>query len=529
VAIGSAPGIVVGVGVGAAAAAALEPAVELPRQKAWKDNPNRELDAGTLARLAAQGGITLAKAREAGERDGYDADKVDALTYLAQTVPELGIATALWRKLLIGDDLYEHVLTKLGFDTRYVQPLLARKHRELVGMGDIATAIVRGILPSPSWVPVPPPTGTTNVKRFPVVELNPVTLAGKLGFDEDMLQLMVGRAGLSMAPVMAAQARFRGILAGDDYRLAIAEGDLRSEWAQAVLDVSRQILTAGEYAELQLRGYYNRATRLEHTRKHGMTDADSDLLYDVQGRGLSLHQAFVGVRRGGTLNGSADAIPEWALYQLQRGNLRPEVYNIAYAGRETLPSAFVVRALLRDGAISEKEGETLFLHMGWPAGLASLTAAHYSAGSTAGAKGLTAAELTAEYEGHYIDAATYQADLRDLGYSAESAAEKVRVADARRVVKARDAAIARARSEYARHRISRAQLQAALQAEAIPEPAQDLILVEADHERELTADALTAAQIKKAYKGDLIERQTALDRLQRLGYDAGDDAIYLDE
>ena len=84
---GAAPGILVGVGVGTAVAAAIEPAVELPKQDAWSRNPNRILDPGLLARLAAQGGIDLATAHEEAKRDGYSADKVDALVYLAQTVP----------------------------------------------------------------------------------------------------------------------------------------------------------------------------------------------------------------------------------------------------------------------------------------------------------------------------------------------------------------------------------------------------------------------------------------------------------
>src|SRR4029077_11633066 len=96
--LGSAPGIIIGVGVGTAAAAALEPAIEIPRQDAWNRLPNRILDAGTLARLVAQGGVDLGAAHAEAQREGYAADKVDALVYLAQTVPGFGEALTLYRR-----------------------------------------------------------------------------------------------------------------------------------------------------------------------------------------------------------------------------------------------------------------------------------------------------------------------------------------------------------------------------------------------------------------------------------------------
>ncbi len=75
-AFGAAPGIIVGTGVGLAASVALQPAVEIPKQEAWKASPNRILDPATLARLVAQGGILLgdaqaeAKARRSGKTRG---------------------------------------------------------------------------------------------------------------------------------------------------------------------------------------------------------------------------------------------------------------------------------------------------------------------------------------------------------------------------------------------------------------------------------------------------------------------------
>ena len=69
--LGSAPGIILGVGVGTAASAAIEPAVEGPRQAAWKGNPIRVLDPSLMAALVAAGGIDLGTAQADAALEGF--------------------------------------------------------------------------------------------------------------------------------------------------------------------------------------------------------------------------------------------------------------------------------------------------------------------------------------------------------------------------------------------------------------------------------------------------------------------------
>ena len=427
--LGATPGIIVGVGVGAAASAALAPAIEIPKQEAWAANANRILDAGLLARLVAAGGIALPAAQAEALRDGYGNDKLDALVYLEQTVPGLAQALELWRRFALPDDLWTHALVKAGLDARYLPYLAQLKVGELVGMGDIAYGVVRGILPAPSWVPVAPPATGDKVPRFPQVQIDPLVLANKLGFDEDMLKLMVGRSGLSMAPVMAANAFFREIIGPNDYLLAIAEGDLRTEWAEAVQEVSREILTAHDYAELQLRGFSTAAERQANTAKHGMSVADSDLLYDVLGRAPAVHAVTTGLARGGTLNGDTSAIPQVYLESMERSNIRPEWYSIAYANRYSYPSAFVLRSLAQAGELGDTTAvEQILLDIGWPPALAASVAAKWVPTGTTGdphaTKAMTQLWTTTHraYVAAEIDDATATTALGAAGVAAGSIA-----------------------------------------------------------------------------------------------------------
>lgn len=381
--IGSTPALIVGTAVGGAAAAAFEPALEVPRQEAWNAAPNRILNPELLARLVAQGGVDLADAAAEAKRDGYGPDKLDALVYLAQTVPGIGEATALWRRGLISDGLYSHVLVKEGLDQRYVAGIIANKTAEPIGLGDIGYAVVRGIVPAPSYVPVPVPASGDTVPRYPVVNVDPEELAARLGYSPEMLQIIVGRSGLSMAPVMAAQARFRGIIGPNDYLIAIGEGDLRTEWAHPLLEVSRQILTADQYMEAVLRGWSTMSEGKAGAAKHGMTDADAQLLYEVRRRPLSVPTITKALARGGSFDAANAPFDNPYVASVHEADLGPEWYGLAEAMKYTPPSAFVIRSLLKDGALSAAEGETQLLYSGWEPSLAKLVATHYSAGGGA--------------------------------------------------------------------------------------------------------------------------------------------------
>jgi hypothetical protein len=256
--LGSTPGIIVGTGVGLAASVALAPAVEIPKQEAWAANPNRILDVGLLARLVAQGGIDLGAAAAEAKRDGFDSDKLDALVYLSQTVPAIGEALILWRRGLMSDELWGHVLVKAGLDTRYADVLTANKMAEPLAPAQIALGIVRSLLADPGLMPVDLDTSGGVVPAYQQSNIDPVAEAAKAGLTRERLRVLVGEIGLPMSTQQAASAYFRRIIELGDYNRSILEGDVRPEWAHAILEQARQILSSNQYAELELRGYLTR-------------------------------------------------------------------------------------------------------------------------------------------------------------------------------------------------------------------------------------------------------------------------------
>jgi len=368
----------VGVGVGTAASAAIEPLVEPGKQEAWSNAANRVLDPAMYAALRAQGAIDLSTAVALGKRSGIGPDRMTELLYLAQRTPTYGEAQDLRRRDKITLDQLRHTFAKAQIEEQYWDAL-ADLVDDRLSAEAVALAIIRSMMRDPGFFPVQLDTTGGVVPAYPVSDIDPVEEAKSHGFSEERLRVMVGSIGRPPGPGELARALFRDLIERPDFNRGILEGDTRPEWAQTFLDVNREILTAGEYAELELRGFYDTATRRQKTAQHGMSQEDSDDLFRVLGRAPSVHQITTGLARGGKYPGNYADVPEPYKSAIQRSNIRPEYAEIKYANRYSYPSFFVLRSLAQDGLFTEGQLEQILLDIGWTPELAKEVATFYTA------------------------------------------------------------------------------------------------------------------------------------------------------
>jgi len=497
--IGSTPSLVVGIAAGAAASAALEPALEIPKQEAWQKAAYRLPDVALIARLYVSGEVDRASALDMASRLGFSEDRFDAFAYLAQVTPSAAEVLNLWRRFSLGDlpagdlpeALVDHALAHEGMDWDYVPYLKQLKTAELIGLGDIATAIVRGAVPAPSWVPVAPPTHTDHVPRFPVTDIDPVKLAAALGFSEDMLRIMTARSGLSLAPILATQAFFRGALTDNDWLLAIAEGDLRTEWAETLREAARAIPSADQYVEARLRGWITEEAAHAGAARHGMVADDADLLYEIHRRPLPVATITKALARGGTFEPAAGEIQDPYSASVHQLNLGPEWYDLAEHMLYSYPSAFVLRQLLKDGTITADEAEAIFTYEGWPPDLAKRVAEAY-----APSEGTVA-------DPHVSKAETQLWTTLHRSYVAEETDDTTATKTLTTI--------------------------------GVPAPAQPKVLALWQAERALVRKQLTPAQVKSAYKnavtnpatGSAWTQDDALTALLDRGYSMNDATTFL--
>lgn len=519
--LGSTPGIIVGVGVGAAASAAIEPAVELPKQAAWKANAHKVLNPAQMAALVAQGGVSLGAAQADGVLEGYGADKMNALVYLAQTVPGFAEAITGLRRGTITPDDFAHTLVKTAVDARYYPAIEDLQHVWLSPQ-QVALGVVRSLLPDPGLMPVDLDTSGGSVPAYTKANIDVLKEALGGGIDRERLRVMVGSIGLPMSTQQAANATFRGIIQRPDFNRSILEGDVRPEWADAIFEQSRQYPTSHDYIEDHLRGWSDEAAMIAGTAKHGMSEADTQILFRISGRPLSWHQVHIGLARGGVYDGPIGDIDPAFLKALRESNIRPEWYNLAWAQRYSYPAAFVLRALTQGGDVTEAESRQILLFEGWEPTLAAKVAAKWAAGTgtTAAAKKQTLTHLTAEYLSGAMTEAALTTALQGLGYTAQQAADEIALAEFNAAKADRTRAIKALSKRYVGAQLSDADARAGLARLGLPAGAIDKYLAAWVEERQDTLTTLSVSQIEKALKAGVLTAATATPLLEALGEDA---------
>lgn len=369
-------------GLGVALGRSLEPIGVTLAQEAWKVDPIRAPDAGTLADGVAQGQVDPGKAAEWATEHGYGSEAFAALVNIANTGPALGYAFSAWRRGELTDAEFNTALRRTGLEPEWDTAMRALKEERL-DLGAIATAIHRGIMRGQGLIIQEPPTGAGNVPQIPQSSIDPVHEAAAHGVDAERLRVLVANTGLPPGLMEMLRLLNMGKVTTDDVKRAVAESNLRNEYMDVAIELRRQLLTPTEYIDAHLRGWISEPEMLAGAALHGMTREDALQLFKTHGRPIPERQVLTGEARGGTYDGDTSGIPVPFLKALQQGSLRPEWYNLAYHNRYTYPSAFVLRGLASSGAIDHATTEKTLLEIGWEPGFASKVADAWHGGGTA--------------------------------------------------------------------------------------------------------------------------------------------------
>ena len=388
---------VTGGAVATAAADAMAPEFEVLKQTAWSNEPHKVLDAATAARVRAREtdtdlpgintqGVNL---QDDAARTGTGSNRFDLLTELARTMPGVAQLIDLRRrnqanpKSGITDPEMTAALRHQGYTADHIAAIKDLVSEPL-NPEQIAAAIHRGLIPDPSGLlkgeqPKPP----FSVEAYPVYAIDGQAEAAKHGFDLNELGVLVGLQGLPMGVIEAAQAYYRGIITYGDYIRAFNESNNRNEWATSVLEYARQIPTARDFFENALRGYHDLAWAQDQAKRHGMSDADSLVIYQNQGRPMNIHAAQQALARGAKFNPEPGELRDPFDAIVVEGNLKPAYYEMAKALRYTLPSVFTMRNLAETGVWSEAKTAERLKWAGWYPEDADEAAKAWAGGTTA--------------------------------------------------------------------------------------------------------------------------------------------------
>jgi hypothetical protein len=443
-----APGSFIGNTLGEAAAFAagiavgplLAPLVRSLENETWSEYPTMPLNAQTVAQGVAEGKPGLTDAVQEAALTGLSENRFNLLVDLMRTGPGIAQGITLIRRGQLSPNDFVTVLTRAGLEQQWITAYQQLSTTQLepweqpLSPADLALGLIRGNLESfqaPDG-PAFPPGGSTEgglVPHDPVSGIDVVAEAAASGIDAERMAVLARNVGLPPGVIEGLRMWNRGIINEADFYLLIEQSDARLSWGPFLAQLKREILTPHEYAELYLRGWITQAEAEAGAAMSGLNQSDTDLLIDMIGRPVSLHQITTGLERGGVWDGTPQLdVPEPYLKMLQESNIRPEWYSLAYANRFTYPGYFVLKPLVQSGAITVSQATTYLLYQGWEPDLAAFTAESFAAaGPTASSpvksaytKLRTAAEKAYVAGASTVEQAT--SDLEAAGVSASDAA-----------------------------------------------------------------------------------------------------------
>ena len=406
----------------------LAPLLQELENATWSSNPSKPLDPATAAAVAAEDVDAYGRMATEAQQTGLNGDRFKDLYGETLNAPGEGTLIQLLRRNAEAPIDFEHGLRKAKLETQWDAALRNLAEARLTP-AQLALGVVRSVVEDPGLQVGANDTSGGVVPAYPVSTIDTLQEASFGGIDRERLRVMVGEIGLPASLQQAASMYFRKIIELSDFYKAVAQGDTRPAWGPFILEQARQIPTAHEGIEYRLRGWTDDAGMYAQTARHGMSEADTDLLFKVMGRPLSFHQAFIGLRRGGTFDGSTTEIAPAFLRSLQESNIRPEWYNLAWAQRYAYPTAFVLRTLTEAGDLTEADTEQILLFEGWEPKLAKQVATKWAAPAAAKADpwvGKADTQLwTAThkgYKGGSVSVAQAQASFALIGIDAASQA-----------------------------------------------------------------------------------------------------------
>lgn len=500
--------------IGGAIQPTLEPLVIELANMAWSEHPNRPLSAQDAAEAWIRDAMGLDAAALEASYTGFNEDRFAVLRQLAGNAPGAEEALAAWNRGLIGEADVDEVLRK------------GRIRPEFYGL-------IKGL----RWA-VP---SVTDMVRFAVREAyDPASVAAldldaefPPAFAEDAKR--VGLRGDDLhhfwrahwqlpSYTEAVEMLHRGAITQAQFDALLKAQDYAPTWRAKLQQIATRIPPITDMIRFAVREVYDpaqrRSLRLDEdypaaftaqAALHGMSAEDAGNYWAAHWRLPSAEQGYAMFHRGlitakqlDDLLKALDYSPAW----------RQKLADLAYH----VPGRIDLRRMYQADLINRAQAVRGYIALGYRPADAELMVQLAGVTGRTTARGLTAADLAAEYDGLLLSAAEYRDGLRELGYTQSAAAGKVRVADAKRRRTARNQLVGRARSRFVAWRITEADVRAALTAARIQQTEATELLRMWRAEREINQADLTPAQIKKAVRSAIMPKPEAVAELIARGY-----------
>lgn len=189
--------------------------------------------------------------------------------------------------------------------------------------------------------------------------------AGRSGVNAERSAIQRELAGLPPGAMDGLTLLRRGIIDEQTYRQIVREGHTKVKYTDALLALRQQVLSARDAAELWLRGWISEAQAKAIGALTGYDAAAMDLLYLNRGRPATTRQVFHGLLHGARIGPPAGDIEPDFLKAVRNSNIRDEYANLLWAQRWNYPSLFILDRLVQNETLTAARAEEILRVQGY--------------------------------------------------------------------------------------------------------------------------------------------------------------------
>lgn len=293
---------------GVALGPVLAPPVQDLRNRVNAAHPTVPLSPLQAAQATVAGALTAAQGRREAAYSGVSSERFAALEILAGQAPGVAELLDLWNRGAVDEPAVNHGLAQVGILAEWRDEVKALRH-----------------------VLLTPEQAAAAVERGELTYAQAETIAARSGVDAATFHTIERLAGLAPSTEQLLAMRRRGAI--DDARMhrGFVQGNVRSEWSDALARLAEVPLTSSELASMVVQGILDAATAAPLANVVGTTGESFGRLVELAGSPPGAEQLLNLWNRGEIQEADVDR-------GLRQSHLKPEWVDRVKALRHHLPS-----------------------------------------------------------------------------------------------------------------------------------------------------------------------------------------------
>lgn len=455
-------------------------------------NPHLLPDAGIIMQAAAAHLIDPQEAYDAVMSLGIPQGWAEDMYILSQQWPDMQTGLELMRRGEATQDQFAQWMGYNGMQESIVAKLLSLKNIPL-SPADAALAVIRGNITADQAQAIATENGVTP-ENFAI-------LTGNTGEPPGLQELL--------------EAYRRGFIDKATLERGILQSRYRNEWIPMLEQLRYSPISIADAVNAVVQNQMDNATAAKVADENGLEPGSLDVLIATAGEPLSREEMEQLYNRG-------LASKDQVIQALRESRLKNKYNDMAFDLHAKILPFSEVSMAIRNGGMTQDQGIAVIMANGFDK--ASATAIVQAATGTRLQSYRTEVvnAVQALYADNLISPQTATSTTEGMGFTADEAKLITQASEFKREAKLLQQSVSAIRAKYLQHHITSAQASGFLDKVGLPAAQRDQLLTTWEIELGTVTRELTAAQILKAYKLELITEDDCMARLEAMGYSEGD-------